>query len=535
MKTSKLIKSAGTLARIEDFASRAATKPKTPLRNPFKGLKDLVGDPSIQVGNSALWGAGAGGAMEGINQLRSDENKSPVGNGMIAGLGVGGGHAIGKLLGKYLGPSVVHRTIQKNPQGWMQMGRGRLGKRRQALMMKAMSRSVGELSGLGGMFAGGIGSSAINAYRNNQHDAMKKQADVNVHPFNPADMAFKGGLAGGIAGAGLGAIGGGLTSLTDEKYKGKRLKMLLMGALGGGALGAGLGGGFAYRRSNDAKNDISDKLNKATTGAHTAMTDKVSQMSPIAQMLVRKSEGPSLSERLRTQGNLNADFLKDIKMPAFESLGPYMNRDKAKLQDIALRENTARGLRFAEDSIGNSGLKNNLTDPVISAIRQLSPDDIRARVAELKNNPMTKSSFIKSANVAGLLGAGSRGLRPTSMIGKGYAGLRRAGRTFNQTPWMKNTAIGAGGAGLWALGRGTGYEKGNQAGYATGLDQGLGQGYGLAQNQAQNTGFIGRLMGNYEFDPSQLRGIMGQGLQDPSIRQQGRHGIVGRYAGLPFV
>lgn len=68
----------------------------------------------------------------------------------------------------------------------------------------------------------------------------------------------------------------------------------------------------------------------------------------------------------------------------------------------------------------------------------------------------------------------------------------------------KFMAGGLGGG--YVVGSNRGYNRGHEHGHEAGYGQGYSGGFNTASSQAQNTGFLGRLMGNMDFDPS--AGIM---------------------------
>jgi hypothetical protein len=117
---------------------------------------------------------------------------------------------------------------------------------------------------------------------------------------------------------------------------------------------------------------------------------------------------------------------------------------------------------------------------------------------------------------------GEIGVRQKGLFGSGYE-LNDRGKGLAQ-----GLGVGAAGtAGGGILGGLSGYEQGNEAGYASGMDRGLGQGYELAAHQANNTPFLKRLMGKYNYDPSQLQAMLNQGLGDDH-RSESRHGPIRR-------
>lgn len=123
---------------------------------------------------------------------------------------------------------------------------------------------------------------------------------------------------------------------------------------------------------------------------------------------------------------------------------------------------------------------------------------------------MKNSEFIKAA---------SRGNLLKLVTGATPSGLRQAkGRVVNSFPLSETVSRGAspfrehlgrnagkyaagGIGGGYLFGNNLGYERGNQHGFNTGFGQGYTGGFDTAATQASNTGFLGRLMGNLEFDP----------------------------------
>jgi hypothetical protein len=152
---------------------------------------------------------------------------------------------------------------------------------------------------------------------------------------------------------------------------------------------------------------------------------------------------------------------------------------------------------------------------------------------------MNKSAFIKQA------GAGTALMQMRQATGRvvGSAPLRHGmwgtAKNFVQQNAHK-AAVPAALAGGAMLGNhhgyGKGYDTGQQSGYGLGQNVGKQVGYQLAQGQAQNTGFMGRLMGNYDFDPSALQGANptppADFFQQASAQDPNRLGHVRRMIGM---
>jgi hypothetical protein len=95
------------------------------------------------------------------------------------------------------------------------------------------------------------------------------------------------------------------------------------------------------------------------------------------------------------------------------------------------------------------------------------------------------------------------------------------------------TSLGVGGA-AWGTGRLTGYDAGDQDGMERGLAQGGMIGYDTAMSQAQNTPFMSRLMGKYNFDPSQAGSALRQFGKSDAAYDNRQTGLINRLWGIPF-
>jgi hypothetical protein len=152
---------------------------------------------------------------------------------------------------------------------------------------------------------------------------------------------------------------------------------------------------------------------------------------------------------------------------------------------------------------------------------------------------MNKSEFIKSsffrfarkavkpylkptARVPGPVQLGGVKPRAKGLFGSRYQ-LTDQGKGLTQGLGIGAAGTAAGGV----MGGLSGYDQGNEAGYTAGLDRGLGQGYELAANQVNETPFLRRLMGKYNYDPSQLQPLLSRGLGD-GYRDESRHGLIRR-------
>lgn len=149
-------------------------------------------------------------------------------------------------------------------------------------------------------------------------------------------------------------------------------------------------------------------------------------------------------------------------------------------------------------------------------------------VSPRKSEEFIKSAFMKTiGNALKTTGGYFRGGQAGAPI-RSSMGLVPSAVKYNPALARERKLLIGGGLGLAGLtntiGNVSGYEKGNESGYRSGVDAGLGQGYNLAAAQVQNTPFLSRLMGRYQFDPSQIQGLQKGILSDPTHRLDTRQG-----------